>query len=523
MTYKNTHVFFLILCSLLSSKVHSQDSSKNFNDLRISILSEIAARDIDEALSYTDTLKELANTRRQEIQTTMTRAVLHNQQGDIDKALNIAMDAESAFVENKNHSDQIGAVGFIASNFRELGWKKEALFYLDRAGQSLDKLENKHLKGQYGALLNHEKIGLYDYEKQDKKVEKAIADAYKFVDLIEEGGRKSFFLATTIYLEATTKFENEDFQQAEKLFLRAKETLGTKNELLYGQIKLGLAQIYLERDNYPEAKNTLEQVETMVENSQYYQLKKEFLKLSSAYYYKKGNIEQYKKYNNLYAEEQQLTDDKSRQISAQSLAQLRLKVATKQKRIWYVSSIMGVLGLGLVVVIIVNYRRNKKNIRRFREIIGKLRKGQTIEASVSDNEQSNNQMPSVEQSMIGEAIAEDTEKRILEELTRLESIPEVYLQPNVSLSKIAATVDTNTKYLTLTIRKHHHKSFNAYVNDFRINYILNKLQKEPKYLAYKISYLAEKSGFSSHSKFSSEFKRVVGMPPSIFINQLKTA
>src|SRR5699024_6808479 len=166
-------------------------------------------------------------------------------------------------------------IGFIAANFRELGWNKEALFYLDKTEESLGKVENQHIKGQYGVLLNHEKIELYDYEKQDEKVEKAIADAYQFIDLIEEGGQKSFFLATTIYLEATTKLKNEDFQQAEELFLRAKETLGTKNELLYGQIKLGLAQIYLERDNYVETKNTLEEVEAMVENSQYYQLKKE--------------------------------------------------------------------------------------------------------------------------------------------------------------------------------------------------------------------------------------------------------
>lgn len=525
MTYKNTLIFIVIFCNFLFTKGYSQDSSKTFNDLKSSILFEMAASDIDEAMRYTDTLKKLASTRRQEIQTKMTRAVLHNQRGDIAEALNIAMDAESAFLKNKNYTDQIGVVGFIASNFREIGLKNEALFYLNKTEKPLDKLQNDHLKGQYGALLNHERIGLYDYEKEVEKVEKAIADAYQFVDLIDEGKQKTFFLATTIYLEATTKFEKEDFQQAKDLFLRAKETLGTKNDLLYGQIELSLAKIYLEDEDFSKSKNALEEVAIMVESSQYYQLKKQFYKIFSSYYYQTGNIEQYKEYNTRYSAEQELEDAKSREIAELTLGQLRLKVAAKQKRIWSVWILVGVLGLGAVVAIILIQRKNRKNSKRFQEIIKKLRKGQSIEASSSSAKKNGEaiiQIPSDEQNTNNKGIAKDTEERILKELNRLEATPEVFLQSDVSLTKIAVMIDTNTKYLTLTIRKYQNKSFNAYINDFRINYILNKLQKDPKYLDYKISYLAEESGFSSHSKFSSEFKRVVGMSPSVFIKQLKS-
>ena len=39
---------------------------------------------------------------------------------------------------------------------------------------------------------------------------------------------------------------------------------------------------------------------------------------------------------------------------------------------------------------------------------------------------------------------------------------------------------------------------------------------------YKISFLAEESGFSSHSSFATVFKAIIGMSPATFINLLKT-
>ena len=119
------------------------------------ILSEAASTDIDHAFVLIDSLNSLATTTRQEIQTNMAAAVLYYQKGDKVSALDIAMDSEEQFRKNKNFSDQIGAIGFIASNFKEMGLNTEAKFYLDKAMQSMPKIENQHVKSQYGTLLNH--------------------------------------------------------------------------------------------------------------------------------------------------------------------------------------------------------------------------------------------------------------------------------------------------------------------------------------------------------------------------------
>ncbi|OAD45575.1 helix-turn-helix domain-containing protein [Polaribacter atrinae] len=57
----------------------------------------------------------------------------------------------------------------------------------------------------------------------------------------------------------------------------------------------------------------------------------------------------------------------------------------------------------------------------------------------------------------------------------------------------------------------------------RIYYIKEKLTTDKEYLNYKISYLVEECGFSSHSKFSASFKSVLGVSPSEFIHKLKDA
>jgi AraC-like DNA-binding protein len=75
--------------------------------------------------------------------------------------------------------------------------------------------------------------------------------------------------------------------------------------------------------------------------------------------------------------------------------------------------------------------------------------------------------------------------------------------------------------LSNVINTHKEKDFNNYVNELKILFVIDKLRNSPEYLEYKLSYIAEEFGFSSHSKFASVFKSVVGLSPSVFISHLK--
>ena len=118
-------------------------------------------------------------------------------------------------------------------------------------------------------------------------------------------------------------------------------------------------------------------------------------------------------------------------------------------------------------------------------------------------------------------ISDKTEIQILEKLEQFES-SELFLDQQMRIATLAKHLDTNTRYLSTIINATKDKSFNNYINSLRINYILEKLESDPKYLSYKISYLAEESGFASQSSFTSAFKEFTGKTPSLYIKELET-
>lgn len=116
-------------------------------------------------------------------------------------------------------------------------------------------------------------------------------------------------------------------------------------------------------------------------------------------------------------------------------------------------------------------------------------------------------------------IAKETELRITGQIKSFEDAKQ-YLDANISATLLANQFQTNTKYLTYVIKKLYQTDFTAYINELRIRYVVDLLENDLKYRQYKISYLAEISGYSSHSKFTAMFKKVKGCSPSEFIAKL---
>lgn len=118
-------------------------------------------------------------------------------------------------------------------------------------------------------------------------------------------------------------------------------------------------------------------------------------------------------------------------------------------------------------------------------------------------------------------IPKETEEILIQKLDKFENSIQ-FTKKDMSLAQLASLFDTNTKYLSEIINTHKDKNFNSYINELRINYIIDKLKENRTYLQYKISYLAEESGFSSHSSFATVFKSVTGISPTVFIDILKS-
>ena len=96
-----------------------------------------------------------------------------------------------------------------------------------------------------------------------------------------------------------------------------------------------------------------------------------------------------------------------------------------------------------------------------------------------------------------------------------------FIKKDVNLTTLSKQFETNTKYLSEIIKIHRQKPFNLYLNELRINYIVNRLKNEPKYISTKVSYLASDCGFASHSTFTTIFTQIMNESPSVFVKRIK--
>ncbi|SKB56473.1 Helix-turn-helix domain-containing protein [Parapedobacter luteus] len=167
-------------------------------------------------------------------------------------------------------------------------------------------------------------------------------------------------------------------------------------------------------------------------------------------------------------------------------------------------------------MVIIFQKKNKKARANFERIIAahknpelntQMREKQTDQSHVR-RENGNNRL-----------LAEDTERELLNKLVVFET-GTAFTEKNFTISKLAALMGTNTRYVNHILQNHRNKNFNDYLNSLRIKFIIQKMIDNPEFLNYKINYLAELSGYSSHSRFAQMFKQETNISPSQFISRL---
>lgn len=116
-------------------------------------------------------------------------------------------------------------------------------------------------------------------------------------------------------------------------------------------------------------------------------------------------------------------------------------------------------------------------------------------------------------------VKEETIQHIINGLQKLAS-EKYFLSSNCNAYNTAKKINTNTTYLSKVINSHYNKSFNTYINEFRIQYILDKLKSEKHYRSYSIQSLSEEVGYKSPDSFTKAFKIYTGFLPSVYIKNI---
>ncbi len=488
---------------------YSQDSFENIYTETYQVL---LSSNPKKALNNTDYLYNIAKNNSDKIKTRMLKAHILYQYGINNEAINALKQADSLALRGKDFALLAKIYGFMASLYRESEVYDTGKTYLNKAVATSKKIKAPSEMYRFQGNLSQE---LACYELLDSNYSKAILHLKKGIQLFEKAAKvsdKNYQIAINDELIARNYLELHKTDSAlyhyEKADKELKESLSFDNPLK-GFIYNGMANVYLEMKNYKKALTHYKKAEEIAEKSDYSALKQEVY-TSMMEFYKKTDSKKYITYNEKNLKLTKADNDNKKVIADDLIKSIRKSHQDSktqyQKYKFIVIGICVFFILATITVYIFKRKQDHKKIKAFIE--------NSNTSSIIEN------VTETKKDASKEYMSEATENAILENIKDFENSYS-FLNKTLSLNSVASELNINHRYLSYVVNKHKSKDFAGYINELRINYIVDRLKSDPSYLKYKISYLADQAGFASHTRFTITFKKITGVSPLAFITYLQ--
>lgn len=510
-------IFMMLLLSA-TALAQTNKTANKFDSIYFETAVHVSATDINRAIAIADSLYTNSESELHQLKALMLSSTLFQQKGELKKSIRYATMADKIAVKNKFYDWEARIAGFLSTQYRILGLYDQGEVYLEK-GKNVSKLiENEQIKILYLGLIFQE-TAYYEMEhSQYERAHKAVKTAEGYFVRLADEVNKNYFLATNEELFGRTCIGLKRWDEALKHYNTAIERLETitqQDAMLNGFVNSGLGRVYFEKKEPELAMEHLKKAEQIVQQSDHLELKIEVYKTFSDYYKSEDDYKNYSVYHDNYMEAFQANEKKKKQSidNFVNTIQQRDKSLSFNYRILVIVSIFLVL---MSVATVIWHRKSKqRDFERFKLIMKKLKE---------QNREEESPIANLEEEPAGKdkkrLISEAVEAKLLSDLDEFEKTAR-YTDNQISLPMLAGILNTNTKYLSYVLKTHKSKDFNTYINELRIRYIIAKIEQNDVFKNYKISYLAEEAGFSSHSKFSAIFKSVTGFSPSTFLDYLE--
>ena len=247
------------------------------------------------------------------------------------------------------------------------------------------------------------------------------------------------------------------------------------------------------------------------------------------YYKEKGNTEKQLKYINklmfldhLYEKNYKYLFAKiNKEYTSEKLIQEKndIENSLKLHRLFIIFII--IFSFSVITFIFYRYTKIQKEYKqRFREILIEKKQNKTIEKiNLKENTQTNQAQNALLYSKIS-GLSASTIDSILNKLEVFESENQ-FLNPKITQKILSEELNTNPSYLSKIINVYKEKNFTQYINDLRLDYILERLKTDEDLLQIDVKEIANEAGFSSAESFSDNFQRKFQIKPSYFIKMMK--
>ncbi len=504
-------LFILILLAALlplsgfSQAAHFQESLKKIDQ-------QVKKQDIRRAIRLADSLVNAAESSEEEIQSLILMANLYKESRDYVRAIRKSIIAERKAELSGYYELATQNSIFLAENFREVGLNVEAKRYLEVARQNLNSMEDS-------TMFEEEKVHIIQEEVLQTMNKRDYISALKQL----ENGK--FVLSniniqtpTTILLNASFSYlmgqcflKLMKFEQAINQFNTGSRVLGSMESNLQAYLYLGKMEAFLKTEQLDSTLTYFEKAKPFLKKFNRIDFKEPFYLNAGRFYQKINNLKQSNQYFNDYANTLKEKTEYSLAVSDGLIEDLNNQNLISRKRnLILVWSLLISLALFGIIYIALKRKLEKNPTREVEQVI-------EFDLNVSEEPVT---VPKIVLKEINADndlnISLETENRLVKDLNLMEN-EQFYLDKNITLNKLAHRLHSNQKYVSFIIRKYKNQNFNDYILHLRIQFLIKELNENKVMLDYKLSYLADLSGFSSHSKFTMAFKSVVGMPPSQYI------
>jgi len=410
-----------------------------------------------------------------------------------------------------------------------------------------DQYQNLDLYNQSQKIISSLLINKKLLNSENIKIKTTVAKLYQlqalnfginrnYILALENIAKSDSFLTVNNEENTILKIENKIFRAAylsrqnkleeaknllESALLEAKNTNYSYLEALAYE---NLARYYFSKEDYQTSIVYLEKGLSEIENLPFNNLKSRIYESLSKCYFALHDDEKHHFYNKLYVDSRTKIDASTKEgiryivklVETYQNKNLEFQRQNESKKYWSLFFIILLIVIGLTIWFLIIKSRNKDLKKQF-DFFEKQKKWEKSHAEILIKKESDVIEKTTDKD--SNKISKEKEEEILQKLEEFEQ-SDRFLNKNMSLSTLSAQMEVNTKYLSEVINNHKGKNFNGYINELRINHIAHLLKSNPSYLNYKVSYLAEISGFSSHSAFTTVFKSVTGMSPNVYIQEI---
>jgi len=287
-----------------------------------------------------------------------------------------------------------------------------------------------------------------------------------------------------------------------------------------------LSRYYFLKQDYKTSAEKLETGLSLIEKLPFNNLKIKIYESLSRNYFALHDDVKYHQYNKSYTDLKTQNDAHTREgiryivklMETNQNKNLEFQKQNYLGSLWFFILTLLLIIIGLLVFFLIIRNKNKDLKKQF-DFFEKQSQLKQKNNSVTNSSTEKAEVLEKVQGKDSGKISKEKEEEILRKLEEFEQ-SDRYLNKSMSLSALSSQMEINTKYLSEVINTSKGKNFNGYINELRINHIAHLLRTEPSFLNYKVSYLAEYSGFSSHSAFTTVFKSVTGMSPNAYIQEI---